>query len=74
MSIARIRPGEVRSIGVAQPRLEARDKVTGHAPYAVDHPVPGAVYAWPVLSTVAAGWVSTVDTQPARALGGGRAV
>ncbi|GGM62947.1 xanthine dehydrogenase family protein molybdopterin-binding subunit [Dactylosporangium sucinum] len=74
MSTARIRPAEVRSIGVAQPRLEAREKVTGHAPYAVDHPVPGAAHAWPVLSTVAAGRVSTVDTAAALALDGVLAV
>lgn len=54
------------SVGVASPRVEAWEKVTGLAPYAVDHPVPGAAYAWVVQSTVARGVVADVDT--ARAL------
>ena len=53
------------SIGVAGPRVEAWDKVTGRAPYAVDHPVPGAAHAWVVQSTVARGIVVDVDTSQA---------
>ncbi|MFC4999887.1 xanthine dehydrogenase family protein molybdopterin-binding subunit [Dactylosporangium cerinum] len=56
-----------RSVGTASPRVEARDKVTGRAPYAVDHPVPGAAYAWVVQSTVARGLVVDVDTSRALA-------
>ncbi|MEV0567232.1 xanthine dehydrogenase family protein molybdopterin-binding subunit [Dactylosporangium sp. NPDC050588] len=55
------------AIGVASPRVEAWDKVTGRAPYAVDHPVPGAAYAWVVQSTVARGVVTGVDTSRALA-------
>jgi xanthine dehydrogenase YagR molybdenum-binding subunit len=62
------------SIGVASPRIEAWDKVTGRAPYAVDHPVPGAAYAWVVQSTVARGMVADVDTSRALAEDGVLAV
>lgn len=55
------------SIGAAGPRVEAWDKVTGRAPYAVDHAVPGAAYAWVVQSTVARGIVVDVDTSKALA-------
>ncbi|UWZ60045.1 xanthine dehydrogenase family protein molybdopterin-binding subunit [Dactylosporangium aurantiacum] len=62
------------SIGAAGPRVEAWDKVTGRAPYAVDHPVPGAAYAWVVQSTVARGIVVDVDTSRALAEDGVLAV
>ncbi|MET7418482.1 xanthine dehydrogenase family protein molybdopterin-binding subunit [Dactylosporangium sp. NPDC005555] len=55
------------AVGVGSPRIEAWDKVTGRAPYAVDHPVPGAAYAWVVQSTVARGVVHDVDTSRALA-------
>ncbi|WP_433208197.1 xanthine dehydrogenase family protein molybdopterin-binding subunit [Dactylosporangium sp. CS-047395] len=73
MTFQGTRPAPVH-IGRAEPRLEARDKVTGQARYAVDHPLPGAVYAWPVQATFARGRVSTVDTAPALALDGVLAV
>ncbi|MFF5227434.1 xanthine dehydrogenase family protein molybdopterin-binding subunit [Dactylosporangium sp. NPDC000521] len=62
------------AIGVASPRVEAWDKVTGRAPYAADHPVPGAAYASVVQSTVARGVVSGVDTSRALAEDGVLAV
>ncbi|MER7006506.1 xanthine dehydrogenase family protein molybdopterin-binding subunit [Dactylosporangium sp. NPDC000555] len=62
------------NVGTAQPRLEAREKVTGQARYAVDHPLPGALYAWPVQSAFARGRVIDVDTTPALAVDGVLAV
>ncbi|GAA2618360.1 xanthine dehydrogenase family protein molybdopterin-binding subunit [Dactylosporangium fulvum] len=70
MSVAQVGPVRTRGIGEPMPRVEARDKVTGHAPYAVDHPVPGAVYAWPVQAAFAKGRVTSVDTSPALAVDG----
>lgn len=61
-------------IGRAEPRLEARDKVTGQARYAVDHHLPGECYAWPVQATFARGRVSNVDIADALALDGVLAV
>jgi xanthine dehydrogenase YagR molybdenum-binding subunit len=66
--------GSRRAVGAAQPRLEAREKVTGHALYAADRPVPGAVYAWPVQAAFARGRVSAVDTAEALAIDGVLAV
>ncbi|MFG2042415.1 xanthine dehydrogenase family protein molybdopterin-binding subunit [Dactylosporangium sp. NPDC048998] len=62
------------NVGTAQPRLEAREKVTGQALYAVDRPLPGAVYAWPVQAAFARGRVKGVDTAPALAIDGVLAV
>ncbi|WP_432976160.1 xanthine dehydrogenase family protein molybdopterin-binding subunit [Dactylosporangium sp. CA-233914] len=56
--------------GAAQPRLEAREKVTGQARYAADRHFPGTVYAWPVHAAFARGRVSTVDTSAALAVDG----
>ncbi|MEV8514844.1 xanthine dehydrogenase family protein molybdopterin-binding subunit [Dactylosporangium sp. NPDC051484] len=62
------------NVGTAQPRLEAREKVTGQARYAMDHPLPGAVHAWPVQAAFARGRVIDVDTTPALAIDGVLAV
>ncbi|WP_067810711.1 xanthine dehydrogenase family protein molybdopterin-binding subunit [Actinomadura kijaniata] len=51
-------------------RVEGREKVTGEARYAVEHPVPGAAYAWVVQSTVAKGEITAFDTADAEALPG----
>ncbi|MGI5237392.1 xanthine dehydrogenase family protein molybdopterin-binding subunit [Dactylosporangium sp. CA-139066] len=61
-------------IGTAAPRLEARDKVTGQAMYAVDRPMPGAVHAWPVQAAFARGHVADVRTEAALAVDGVLAV
>ncbi|MEU5883182.1 xanthine dehydrogenase family protein molybdopterin-binding subunit [Spirillospora sp. NPDC047279] len=49
-------------------RVEARDKVTGTARYAVEHPVEGAAYAVAVQATVGRGEIESVDTAAALAL------
>jgi len=43
-------------------RVEGRAKVSGAAEYAADYPADDLVYAWPVLSTIAAGRITDVDT------------
>ncbi|MDG4825582.1 xanthine dehydrogenase family protein molybdopterin-binding subunit [Asanoa sp. WMMD1127] len=47
--------------GTGLSRLEGRDKVTGAARYAYEYEVPGALYVWPVGSTVASGVVTSVE-------------
>jgi xanthine dehydrogenase YagR molybdenum-binding subunit len=51
-------------------RVEGRAKVSGSAKYAAEYPADDLVYAWPVLSTVAAGRVTDVDTATALAVPG----
>ncbi|HCA86289.1 MAG TPA: xanthine dehydrogenase [Streptomyces sp.] len=48
-------------------RLEGREKVTGTARYATEHPLEGCAYAWPVPATIAKGAVTAVDTEAALA-------
>jgi len=51
-------------------RVEGRAKVTGAAQYAADYPADDLTYAWPVLSQIAAGRVTGVDTAAAEAMPG----
>jgi xanthine dehydrogenase YagR molybdenum-binding subunit len=51
-------------------RAEGRDKVTGAARYAYEHPVPDPVYAYPVQAPVASGRIGAVDTAEALAMPG----
>jgi xanthine dehydrogenase YagR molybdenum-binding subunit len=46
-------------------RVEGRAKVSGSATYAAEYPADDLVYAWPVLSSIAAGRVTDVDTATA---------
>jgi xanthine dehydrogenase YagR molybdenum-binding subunit len=65
------------TLGTAQvpaTRVDGPDKVTGRARYAFEHPVEGAVYAWPVQSTIAKGEIRDVDAGAALALPGVLAV
>lgn len=50
-----------RAVGTAHVRLEGRDKVTGAARYAADHPADGLAHGWIVVSTVARGRIRSVD-------------
>ena len=63
-----------RSVGAALDRVEAREKVTGAAVYAYEHPVADVAYAAPVQATVAKGSVRSVDGAAALALPGVLAV
>ncbi|MGI5218823.1 xanthine dehydrogenase family protein molybdopterin-binding subunit [Nocardia sp. CA-290969] len=58
------------SMGTPLTRLDGHAKVTGTAPYAVEHPVPDPLYLHPVQSTVARGRVRAMDTEAARQLPG----
>jgi xanthine dehydrogenase YagR molybdenum-binding subunit len=49
------------TLGAGLERVEAREKVTGAAHYAVEHPADGAVFAFAVQSTIAKGRVRAVD-------------
>jgi CO/xanthine dehydrogenase Mo-binding subunit len=61
-------------VGESVPRLEAWDKVTGRARYTADHLQPGLLRAALVTSTHAHALLRRVDTAPAAALPGVRAV
>ncbi|MFE5938656.1 xanthine dehydrogenase family protein molybdopterin-binding subunit [Streptomyces sp. NPDC056470] len=50
------------ALGTDAVRREARDKVTGHARYAVEHTPSGCAYAWPVPAAIARGRVRAIDT------------
>src|SRR5262249_34372641 len=51
-------------------RIEGRLKVTGRATYAAEAPMPNALYAWIVSSTIAKGNVTSIDTSQAMAVPG----
>ncbi|GLK90466.1 xanthine dehydrogenase family protein molybdopterin-binding subunit [Pseudomonas turukhanskensis] len=57
-------------IGTAMRRIDGRQKVTGAAKYAADHPLPGMLYAYGVYSTVASGKIVRIDDQAAKAMPG----
>jgi xanthine dehydrogenase YagR molybdenum-binding subunit len=61
-------------LGVATPRVEGREKVTGEAVYAYEHDVEGVAYAWIVQAHVARGAVRAVDSSAALGLPGVLAV
>jgi xanthine dehydrogenase YagR molybdenum-binding subunit len=52
-------------IGEPMDRVDGRLKVTGRAPYAYEHQVPGAAYAVLIMSTIAKGRIVSIDTGPA---------
>jgi xanthine dehydrogenase YagR molybdenum-binding subunit len=53
-------------IGEPIDRIDGRLKVSGRAPYAYEHEVPGAVYASLVVSTIAKGQIVSIDTHAAK--------
>lgn len=61
-------------MGAPVARLEGRAKVTGTARYAVEHPLDGCAYAWPVPATVARGRITRIDGAAALAEPGALAV
>ncbi len=54
------------AVGNSPVRVDGRDKATGRARYAVEHPVDAPLHAWLVQATVAVGEVRELD--PAAAL------
>ena len=55
-----------RLIGRDVARVDGRAKVTGTARYAADQPVEGLLHGFLVLSTIARGEVTSIDTDEAR--------
>jgi xanthine dehydrogenase YagR molybdenum-binding subunit len=62
------------AVGSAVERVDGRDKVTGVAVYAYEHALDGAAYAAVVQSTVAKGWIRSVDRAAALSIPGVLAV
>lgn len=57
-------------VGTAVTRVDGRLKVTGAAPYAVDHPIEGVVYGVGVPSTIGSGKITDIDTSAAEKMPG----
>ncbi|WP_342106137.1 xanthine dehydrogenase family protein molybdopterin-binding subunit [Methylobacterium sp. SI9] len=57
-------------LGASLPRADGPLKVSGRAPYAVEHRIEGLVHAVVAQSTVPAGRIATVDLEAARAVPG----
>ncbi|MGW4466425.1 xanthine dehydrogenase family protein molybdopterin-binding subunit [Micromonospora sp. NPDC004704] len=58
------------TVGRPHTRLEGREKVTGAARYAVEYPVDGVVYAWPVQADVVRAGITRVGADAALATPG----
>ena len=65
---------QLRVVGRAVPRIDARDKVTGRAVYTRDIHLPGMLYGVIIRSSYAAAEVGAVDTSVAEKMPGVRAV
>ncbi|MDB5908334.1 MAG: aldehyde oxidase [Massilia sp.] len=57
-------------IGMPVSRVDGRDKVTGRALYAAEHPAEGLLYGSVVNSTIAKGRIIAIDAAAARAVPG----
>lgn len=57
-------------IGMAVPRIDGPQKVSGRAMYASDHHFPGMLYAVPVCSTIAKGKITKLETEVAEKMPG----
>lgn len=57
-------------IGTSHRRIDGRQKVSGEARYAADHPMTGMLYAYGVYSTIASGRIVAIHDQQARAMPG----
>ncbi|MFE1315856.1 xanthine dehydrogenase family protein molybdopterin-binding subunit [Streptomyces sp. NPDC058755] len=58
------------ALGVARPRIEGADKVTGRVRYAADQPMSDLAHGWVVTSTVSRGRIRDIDTSAALAMPG----
>ncbi|HEY1770357.1 MAG TPA: xanthine dehydrogenase family protein molybdopterin-binding subunit [Chthoniobacterales bacterium] len=52
-------------LGPARNRVDGPLKVTGHAKYAVEFDVTRCAHAWPVVSNIAKGTITSIDTRAA---------
>jgi xanthine dehydrogenase YagR molybdenum-binding subunit len=53
-------------IGKPLDRIDGRQKVTGHAPYAADNAIPNVAYGCGVMSTIANGEITKIDDTAAK--------
>jgi xanthine dehydrogenase YagR molybdenum-binding subunit len=63
-------PEPKANMGLPEPRVDGRDKVTGAARYSSDFSVPNPAYAVLVTSAVALGHISAVDLSEAQSVRG----
>ena len=63
-------PSRGASVGTAVPAADARARVTGRAPFAIDAEVPGMLHGKLLRSTVAHGRIARLDVRRAAALPG----
>ena len=68
--MVRAAPPPGRNMGTPEPRIEARQKVTGAARYASDMPVNRPAFAFLITSTIAKGKITDLDTREAKAVPG----
>src|SRR5262249_48633595 len=54
------------SVGQPLTRVDGRAKVTGRATYAAEHKVPSLAHGVLVMSTIAKGSITSIDTAPAQ--------
>lgn len=59
---------KVGAVGTPMSRTDGALKVTGRAPYALEHPQDNLAFAVTVTSTIAAGRIVAIDTAAAKAL------
>ncbi|WP_314174082.1 xanthine dehydrogenase family protein molybdopterin-binding subunit [Streptomyces winkii] len=69
-----LKPLDVRYVGTSPQRVDGRQKVTGTALYAWEHPLPDPLFVAPLQAAVARGRVVEMDTGRAEALDGVLAV
>ncbi|HVU34096.1 MAG TPA: xanthine dehydrogenase family protein molybdopterin-binding subunit [Opitutaceae bacterium] len=63
-----------RVLGRPLDRIDGRQKVTGRALYAADHPIAGVAYAYGIMSPIANGRIQSIDTRAAEHVPGVLAV
>src|SRR5579862_7925649 len=61
-------------VGQFVTRIDGSLKVTGRAPYAVEHDIPGLVFGYGIASTIGAGRVTSIDSAAAEKMPGVLAV
>jgi xanthine dehydrogenase YagR molybdenum-binding subunit len=66
----RAAPDPKHNMGRPEPRIEARQKVTGEARYSSDFPVGNPAFAFLVTSTIARGTIESMDLQNAKSVPG----
>ncbi|MGW5570456.1 xanthine dehydrogenase family protein molybdopterin-binding subunit [Nocardia thailandica] len=63
-------PLRFRSVGTSPTRIDGPAKLRGRAPYALEHPQPDPLHAFPIQATIARGRVREIDTAEAEGMAG----